>query len=99
MPHGSASTRMPAHLPANKKEDSPMSRTKPEKSSEPAEMPIYECLSPIEHDGIRISVGELVEMEDQFAQPLLACGALRLAADQPGDDADLVEPVNPGPDV
>ncbi len=37
----------------------------------------YECVSPIDHDGHRIEVGDLVEMPADVAEPLLAAGALK----------------------
>lgn len=39
----------------------------------------YECISPIDHDGERIEVGDVVEMPADVAGPLVAAGALRRA--------------------
>lgn len=47
------------------------------KSKAEAKPGVYECVSPIEHDGVRIEVGSVVEMPDEVAAPLVAAGALR----------------------
>jgi hypothetical protein len=49
-----------------------------------AQVSVYECVSPILHDGERVEVGEMVEFPTEVAEPLIAAGALRaaLATDQ-----------------
>lgn len=40
----------------------------------------YECTSPIEHDGDPISVGDIVEMSPEIAEPLVRAGALLVSS-------------------
>lgn len=52
-----------------------------------AQADVYECVSPIDHDGKRISVGDVVEMPADIAQRLVAGGALvPVSAPQPASE-------------
>lgn len=47
------------------------------KAKTDAAMGVYECVSPIEHDGQPIAVGDVVEFPVEVAEPLVAGGALK----------------------
>jgi hypothetical protein len=49
-------------------------------SKDGADGPSYECVSPIEHDGRPIAVGDVVQMPVEIAEPLVKAGALVVAA-------------------
>lgn len=66
---------------------------KPAEAPEAPPMPSvahYRCVSPIDHNGARIEIGDVVPMPEPYATQLLASGSLvplEVDAPPPADDA------------
>jgi hypothetical protein len=59
------------------------------KAKTDAAMGVYECVSPIEHDGQPIAVGDVVEFPVEVAEPLVASGALKAPEPEPAADPQV----------
>jgi hypothetical protein len=60
------------------------------KKDTPTALDRYVVLTPVEHNGEKMHVGDVYELTDDVAAPLLAAQALRLEADAADDTADTV---------
>lgn len=59
--------------------------TQDPKAEKPAKGKRYEALTPINHDGKDYAVGKVLTLTAEYADPLLAVGAIKLAG-KAGDE-------------